>query len=129
MNCSIRNIRGRLTLMNAAVVLTAGLVVIPAFASDPRDSAASEVVKFRDLNLGTSAGIATLYERIHAASQHVCGAEDAGKDLNGQSVRQVCAKDAEARAVAQVNVPALTAYAEEKLGGHPPVVLAMNKRK
>jgi UrcA family protein len=128
MYSSIRNIRGRLTLMNAAAVLTVGLVVIPAYASDPSDSVPSEVVKFQDLNLGASAGIATLYRRISAASQHVCGADDGDKDLHSQSIRQACVKDAEARAVAQVNVPALTAYAEKKLGGHPPVVLAVNKR-
>jgi hypothetical protein len=44
------------------------------------------------------------------------------------SIRQACAKDAEARAVVEVNVPALTAYAERKLGNHPPLVLPANKR-
>lgn len=127
MNASIKNIRGRLTLMHAALALTVGLIAIPAYASDLSDSAPSEVVKFQDLNLGTSAGIATLYRRIYAASQHVCGAEDGYEDLHRRSIRQACAKDAEARAVAQVNVPALTAYAEQKLGGHPPIVLAVNK--
>jgi UrcA family protein len=113
--------------MNAAVALTVGLVVIPAYASDARWSAPSEVVKFQDLNLGTSEGIAALYRRIDAASQHVCEAADGDKDLHRRSIRQTCVKDAKARAVAQVNVPALTAYAEKKLGGHPPLLLAANK--
>jgi UrcA family protein len=128
MYSSIKNIRGRLALMNAAVALTVGLIVIPAYAATPSDSAPSEVVKFQDLNLGTSAGIATLYQRISAASQHVCGAEDGDRDLHSWSIRQACVKDAEARTVAQVNVPALRAYAEKKLGGHPLVVLAANNR-
>jgi UrcA family protein len=127
MKSSIKNIRGRLTLMNAAVALTVGLIVIPAYASDPSDSAPTEVVKFQDLNLSASAGIATLYRRISAASRHVCGADDGDKDLHGRSIRQACVKDAEARAVAQVNVPELAAYAEKKLGSHPPIVLAVNK--
>ncbi len=124
---STKNIRGRLTLINAAVALTVGLIVIPAYASDPSNSALTQVVKFQDLNLGTSAGIATLYRRISAASRHVCGADDGDKDLNSQSIHQACVKDAEAPPVAQVNVPELAVYAEKKLGSHPPIVLAVNK--
>jgi ADP-ribosylglycohydrolase len=53
--------------------------------------------------------------------------EDGEKDLHGQSIRQACDKDAAARSVAQVNAPALAAYAETKLGSHPPIMLAVNK--
>jgi UrcA family protein len=126
-NSSTKNIRGRLTLINAAVALTVGLMVIPAYASGPLDSAPTKVVKFQDLDVGTSAGIAALYGRISAASRHVCGADDGDKDLHGQSIRQACVKEAEARAIAQVNVPELAAYAEKKMGSHSPIVLAANK--
>jgi UrcA family protein len=72
-----------------------------------------ETVKFQDLNIDSSAGAAALYQRLHAAAQHVCFA---GWDTEPVKVEraEACANEAESRAVSQLNVAELTAYYQIK---------------
>jgi UrcA family protein len=72
-----------------------------------------ETVKFQDLNINSPAGAAALYQRLHAAAQHVCFA---GWDRNPVKVQraEACANEAESRAVSQLNVAELTAYYQIK---------------
>ena len=106
-----RTIRG----CAAAAWLACVLVAFNAHAGDVR----SENVKFADLNLGTSAGVETLYGRIHAAARRVCempGGEQA-------AVRR-CMTKAESEAIGTVNVPLLTAYYQQKTGNQPTAITA-----
>jgi UrcA family protein len=73
----------------------------------------SETVKFHDLNVSTSAGVEALYRRIHSAARHVCAPPE-GWPTQLNSI--LCARDAESRAIAKVNLPALTAYYQMKTG-------------
>ena len=68
-----------------------------------------ETVKFQDLNMGSLAGVAALYQRIHVAAQHVCYTEwdrDPGKVQRAET----CTNEAEARAASQLHVAGLTTY-------------------
>jgi UrcA family protein len=101
--------RARLVSRTAALVAF-GLVASYAFAAD---QLRTETVKFQDLNVGTSAGVETLYGRIHSAAKRVCSEAD----RIDQARASACAKKAEARAVGALNLPALTTYYQVKVGG------------
>lgn len=108
---------------SAAVILTCMFAVGTSFAAVRDDEVPSETVKFQDLNLEHPAGIAALYKRIHTAAQHVC-AEQESRDLTNLQRVKACETQAEGRAVAQLNIAALTAYVQTKNGRQPPVLIA-----
>jgi UrcA family protein len=110
---------------SAAVLLSCMLVGANALAGQADDQAQMETVKFQELNVGANAGVAALYQRIHSAAVHVCNAGDI-RDLANVADARNCVVEAEARAVAQVNLPALTAYCRIKTG-QPVAVLAANR--
>jgi UrcA family protein len=94
----------------AGVLLASVFVVSSAFAAEPDGKVRIEDVKFQDLNLDTAAGVDALYKRIHAAAERVCAVseqEDLGAFAGRASAK--CTKDAEARAIEEINLPALTA--------------------
>jgi UrcA family protein len=108
---------------SAAVIFTCMFVVATAFAAVPSDEVPSETVKFQDLNVASPAGVAALYGRIHRAAQHVCAVQDSRELANVQRAN-ACAAQAEARAVAQLNIAALTAYVQTKNGRQPAALTA-----
>jgi UrcA family protein len=91
-----------------AAVFTAPLNALAASAGDP-DDRPSRVVAYRDLDLSRDSGVATLYARINSAARRVCEPMD---DLLEKLSRDRlnCREDAIARAVSEVNSPALTSY-------------------
>lgn len=67
------------------------------------------VVKFGDLDLNGSAGTAELYKRIRIAAVAVC--EPASpRQLRSVELTEQCMEQAIARAIVDVNAPALTGY-------------------
>jgi UrcA family protein len=67
------------------------------------------VVKFGDLNLERTEGIAVLYQRLQAAATQVCqpaSPRDLGAIMNSAG----CVANATTRAIVSVNIPALTSY-------------------
>jgi UrcA family protein len=87
-----------------ALALVLGLLgAAQASAGEP----AGIRVRYGDLDLATSAGAHTLYERIAGAARSVCGFE--GTALIEQSLWNSCYRGAIADAVAKVNSPLLTA--------------------
>jgi UrcA family protein len=89
----------------------AGILASPlgAFAASLDAPLPSRVVGFRDLDLNSGSGVATLYSRIVTAATEVCDPLDL---LLVRLLRERfdCRQDAVARAVADVNSPALTSY-------------------
>ena len=79
----------------------------PAHAADPDIATQSRTVSYADLDLTHQAGVQTLKGRIHAAAKSVCGSSNEGLDTIG--AYEACVKQAEGRAVADVDVPMLTA--------------------
>jgi UrcA family protein len=88
-------------------------VVSTALAGEPDDQARKETVSFQDLNLDATAGVDALYKRIHAAAERVC-AVSGGPKLGATAASAKCSKDAKARAIEKVNLPALTTLAANR---------------
>ena len=102
------NNKGKILSAGTAAVMSLTCTFVVALALIPK-----ETVKFQDLNINSSAGAAALYQRLHAAAQHVCFTEwDRGPVKTQQA--EVCANEAESRAVSRLNVAELTAYYQVK---------------
>jgi UrcA family protein len=99
------------------MLLACVLVVSNAFADE---QVRTETVKFQDLNVSTSAGVETLYNRIHAAAKRVCISSGAWAAINDLR----CATKAEAEAVVKLDLPPLTAYFRMKHGSGTEVFAA-----
>jgi UrcA family protein len=70
----------------------------------------SRRVRFADLDLTRSAGAAILYSRIHSAAREVCEPAIVRFPQKWMVGTRRCVDEAIARAVADVNAPALTSY-------------------
>jgi UrcA family protein len=91
-----------------AAVMSLMCTSLVAIAFIPR-----ETVKFRDLDIDSPDGAATLYQRLQAAAQHVCFAQ--WDSAPARVLRaEACANEAESRAVSQLNLAELTAYYQIK---------------
>ncbi|MDB6107141.1 MAG: hypothetical protein JWO52_7140 [Gammaproteobacteria bacterium] len=64
------------------------------------------IVKYGDLDVSTAQGATALYGRIRSAAKTVCPPFDQ-RDLAWRVLRATCINDAIARAVTEVNQPAL----------------------
>ena len=102
--------RIKLELLGLAAVVAMSASPLGAFAaSNSLDEPAFRVVRFGDLDLSRNSGVAALYSRIKSAAREVC------QSLDSLSVKLLraqydCRQDAVARAVAEVNSPALANY-------------------
>lgn len=95
----------------AATAVLAGSLISTAHATTTvrRGNMLQQVVSFADLNLDTEADAATLLRRIESAARNVCGLDRVTVlPLALQYELQVCATEATARAVNEVNAPLLT---------------------
>ena len=97
----------------AAVLLVCVFAVTSASAGERDGQVRTEDIMFNDLNLTTTAGINALYQRIHAAARRVCPVSEQA-ELGAVSASAKCTKDAEARAIEKINLPALTAFAANR---------------
>ena len=75
-------------------------------AAGGADAAPTAIVKYGDLNVSTVPGATALYGRIRSAAQTVCRSFDQ-RDLGSQTLKTDCIDHAIARAVTEVNQPAL----------------------
>ena len=91
-----------------------------AWAAPPATRSAE--VSFRELDLDTPSGAATLYRRIQAAARTVCQYEPTSP--REQTIWQYCVRPTVDAAVTKVNNPLLT---ELHSGHSSPVVTALNK--
>jgi UrcA family protein len=71
---------------------------------------ATRTVKYGDLDLARGAGAATLYSRIQNAARAVCEPALTSRAWESILVAHRCVEQSIARAVADVNAPALTSY-------------------
>jgi UrcA family protein len=122
---STRSTRG----MIVAAILTSLISSFSAVcnAADTTD-VHTTVVKYADLDLSTSQGAASLYNRIRFASEAVCPPSD-HSDLAAISRSQKCVKQAIAGAVAKVNQPALSALYAAKYGVQQPAKILTADRR
>src|ERR1700730_9519090 len=109
----------------AAVAILIGILATGS-AIVGESLAARQTVRIQDSNLSTPAGVATLYSNIQSAALRVCTSGQMHLIRSDQF--KTCAQEAEARAVKQVNVDALTTYAQMESKA-PVATLAANSAK
>ncbi|HEY7640535.1 MAG TPA: UrcA family protein [Steroidobacteraceae bacterium] len=88
--------------------MLAGSLSGMAHATAVRGNVQQQVVSFADLNLQSEADAAVLLERIESAARNVCGLHAGPMPLEIKAHLQICAREATARAVADVKAPQLT---------------------
>jgi UrcA family protein len=98
-----------------AGLVCAGEAALFAAATSAAELTESVTVRFTDLNLDRPHDVARLYYRIRGAAQSICGEPDPVFADWANPVRQHCVSDAIARAVAQVDRPALSAYHQRQV--------------
>ncbi len=108
----------------AAATLIVAATIVSATAG-AEDAVKSQTVKYGDLNLTSSKGIATLYLRIESAAHNVCPGDDSDRQLHPIPGRESCFDASVARAVRQLNNSSLSAYYSAKTG-HVMASLAAN---
>ena len=106
MNSTVKN-----RMPVAAMLLACTWAISTAFAGE---QVRSETVKFPDLDVNTSEGVQTLYGRIHAAAWRVC--TTSSSDPFYQFGARNCIRNAEAKAIATLNLPQLTSFYRMKTG-------------
>jgi UrcA family protein len=112
----MRNGRHFTTLVPACVTMAGALLLAGpgnAFAATT-DGAPSVTIRFADLNLNTTAGARTLYQRISGAAHLVCGPD--GRGFDEQREWRGCYQQAVRNAVAQVHSPLLSSEFAEQQG-------------
>jgi UrcA family protein len=116
MNSNVKT-ASRIPLAFTTALLLACVAVSSARANE---QVRSETVKFQDLNVGTPSGVQVLYDRIHAAAKRVCSESDPFQQMAATS----CTRKAEARAIAKLSLPLLTAFYQAKTGGQAQPLIA-----
>lgn len=111
MKANVKGSSRPVVMVSTAVILACGWLGSTVLAGEP---VRSEIVKFQDLNLSNPEGVQALYGRIHAAAKRVCSQTDP----MFKSAAAVCARKAEAQAVAKVGLPQLVAYYRAQTGDH-----------
>ena len=106
-NLMQRSYRACLPLAAAAGLLGADATLAAERAAEGNQTTRSMTIHYRDVNLATISGAATLYQRIQGAARLVC--EERGRSLVEQRDWQACYHAAINDAVATVNSPTLTA--------------------
>jgi UrcA family protein len=100
------------TFAIACATLLTGCLAATAQATVSRD-VPREVVRYADLNLQSEADAAILVDRIEIAARKVCGLRSASPlPLEIVARLRVCAKEATARAIADVNAPTVLRHQE-----------------
>lgn len=96
-------------VLAATALLAVSLAGMAHATTTVRRNMQQQVVSYADLNLESEADAATLLSRIESAARKVCGLDRASfRPFALQFKLQVCANEATARAVNDVNAPLLT---------------------
>ncbi len=102
-------------------------IATTSFASDGSDPLQVKV-KYGDLNVSSTSGARTLYNRIRAAAENVCRPLN-NRDLASQKLLAACVHEAMSGAVNDVNEPALFTIYNAKTGTSKPIMLASGQAR
>jgi UrcA family protein len=96
------------------MALTA-IAALPATATHAESTQIkrSETVHYGDLDLANQPGAVTLYRRLHLAATDVCSLPSEGRYPSGADYQR-CVEQAMGDAVASVDQPVLTTYAQSR---------------
>jgi UrcA family protein len=118
----------RSTLWMAAVFAAACMASFANGATGPAPGGEvlKQVVRYGDLNLERSEGIAVLYRRIASAARQVCWPLQS-REPSQMSAWRPCVNSSISRAVTKINVASLTAYANARNGRPSSTLAAVTK--
>jgi UrcA family protein len=106
--------------------LTCSIATV-SFASESSDPLLAKV-KYSDLNVSSTAGAATLYNRLRFAAARVCHPLN-NRDFASQKLLAACVHKAMSDAVNEVNQPALFTIYDAKTGTAKPILLASGQAR
>ena len=104
----------------AGVVLVAYTGIIGVAAAEIDTAPPQQVVRFGDLNLRDSRGIAAVYGRLVWAARHVCAGADSADYWVRQSAKP-CIAQSVSRAIDSIGAPALLRTSSSSAGTHSPI--------
>jgi UrcA family protein len=109
-----------------ALILMLLLIAGATMTAARADEEPSVTVRFHDLNLKSLEGVASLYERIHAAAVDVCHAAEVSQPVNRALAIEsdTCISHAVANAVHTVHNEKLSAYHWERINSWKSHVVA-----
>jgi UrcA family protein len=126
------NTSTRVSRILAATIFAAltGSIATVSFASDSPD-ALQVKVKYGDLNVSSTSGATSLYNRIRYAADSVCHPfrPQNSADLGAQQAFTACVQKAMRNAINEVNEPALFTVANAKNGTSKPILLASGQAR
>jgi UrcA family protein len=105
-----------------ALALLAAMAAAPLADARAADKPETRIVRYGDLDLTTPHGAHVLYARIREAARSVCG--EIPYDLFPSPEFKACVNKAIDSAVADVDRPILSDYAEHVRRAHRPLLLA-----
>jgi UrcA family protein len=108
----------RFILGLAVLVLPATLWAADLAAAVSTEGPPSVTVRYDDLTLKSSPGVAGLYQRIRGAASEVCQSFEGREPLEWQAIRKDCFAQAVANAVRAVHSDALSAYHWQQVRQH-----------
>jgi UrcA family protein len=119
----------RILAVTIFAALTSSIATV-SFASDSPD-ALQVKVKYADLNVSTTSGATSLYNRIRSAADSVCNPFRPlnPADLAARKVFTDCMHKAMSNAINEVNEPALFTVANAKAGTAKPILLASGQAR
>lgn len=94
----------------AAILAVSAQAGAPVASAQPHDSV---VVRYDDVNLGTTSGAQVLYARITSAAERACGAAPSVREMRQQRAYRGCVDTAVDHAVKQIDSQRLQALHAE----------------
>src|SRR5580698_5747682 len=98
----------RFILGLAVLTLSPALWAADLAAAASTEGPPSTIVRYDDLNLNSSQGVAVLYQRIRGAASEVCHSFEGRQPLELQAIRNDCFAQAVANSVRAVHSDALS---------------------
>ena len=108
----------RAVVASLSLACLAAAAVAPAAIADTRDASPTMKVSLADVDLGTEAGRATAYERVHRAARRLCLSLQDSTDLTHAANYAACVEQATAQAAASVDALSLR-RAATRIAGTP----------
>lgn len=116
----------RILAVTIVAALTSSIATV-SFASDSSD-ALQVKVEYGDLNVPSTSGATSLYNRIRSAAQTVCHPFN-NPGLGSQKLLAACVHKAMSNAITEINQPALFTIANAKAGTSKPILLASGQAR
>lgn len=113
-------------LIRCSAIVLAAFTCGSALAGD--DAPPRKVVAYPDLNLNSTAGVATLYRRIERAAAEVCNLPHNARQLKLAHEIKACRNEAVDRAVREANLSALSELHLARTGRKPPAQQYADRR-